>query len=162
MRRSIVALLLSALAIGPTQAGTFKIEVSKPPVSITVPDDWSPNRSQDGVDGISPDNSVSFLLYDAQAKDAAAANGDALNVLTRNGMTIDRNSTQASVATLAGLAATATQYSASEDEKPRQVRIVIAPVSGKRHLQLVQWGTAEGARKNAAALKKIFDSIKVK
>jgi hypothetical protein len=161
-KHAILTLLFALLTVGAAEAGTFKIEAGVPPVTIAVPDSWNPNSSEDGVDCIAPDNTVSLSLYDAKAKDAAAAAEDALGILTRNGIKLDRNSAETSAVSLAGLKGTATQYSASEDGKPRQVKIAIAQVSGGRYLQLLQWGTAEGAKKNAAALKKISDSIKVK
>lgn len=161
-RATAAAFLLAVFVVSTAQADTLKIEISKPPVSITVPDDWSPNHSEDEVDGVSPDSSVSFLLYDTQAKDLTSAGGDAINVLNKNGMKVERGATQTRAGTLAGYAATETQYSASEDEQPRQVNLAVALVSGKRYLVFVRWGTSDGLRKNAPALKKIVDSIKVK
>lgn len=151
------AMLISGVAV----AGTFEVPNEAPALTVTVPDNWRPNHSEDGVDAASPDNSVFFSIATFAAGDCAAARDDAVKFLTRNGMTIDLPSATVSAWRLAGVQTTQTLYSAEEDGKAKQVMITVAPLSANLCLQLAQWGVQKGFQRNAGGLKKIFDSIRL-
>ncbi|CAL77091.1 hypothetical protein; putative signal sequence [Bradyrhizobium sp. ORS 278] len=160
MRTLIAALSIMAITTAAV-AGTFGVPYEKSAFTITVPDGWSPNHSEDGVDAAAPGNTFFMSIYTFDGDNCAAARDDVVAMLTRNGMTIDRASAKESAQPLAGLQGTATQYAATEDKKARQIVALVAPLPGKRCLQVAQWGTADGFQRNAAAVTKILGSIKL-
>ncbi|CCE00852.1 hypothetical protein [Bradyrhizobium sp. STM 3809] len=160
MRTLIGALSILAISTAAV-AGTFGVPYDKSAFTVTVPDGWSPNHSEDGVDAAAPGNAFFMSIYTFAGENCAAARDDLVAMLTRNGMTVDRASAKESAQTLPGLQGTATQYAATEDRKTRQVVALVAPLPGKRCLQVAQWGTADGFQRNAAAVTKILGSIKL-
>lgn len=161
MRRILSALcVVIALGAAPAVAATFTFAGLKPQISITVPDRWNPNSSDDGVDAAAPDNGAFFSVYVADEDDGLAVRREALEALMRNGMKIDFKSLQESKATLAGVAASQSRYAATEDGKPKIVITDVAHLSGRSYIQLFQWGTPQGLAKNRAALDSIFASLK--
>jgi hypothetical protein len=152
---SLLALCASALA------GSFKVPYDKPSLAVTVPDKWTPNSSEDGVDAAAPGGAFFMSIYTFAGEDCKAAREDVVAFLTRNGMKIDAASARDVAQAVPGLHATGTQYAATEDGKTRQVIAVVAPLPRKRCLQIAQWGTEQGFRQNADAMTKIVGSIKL-
>ena len=68
-------------------AADFKLGDAKPLASITVPDDWSPEEFENGVQGESADG-VYFFAQVVEAADGAKAVEDALKFLEEQGVTI--------------------------------------------------------------------------
>jgi hypothetical protein len=157
-----LAFILVILAGGAAQAGVFTVPDDKPALTVAVPDRWNPNHSEDGVDAAAPDNAAFFSIYVTQADSAAAVQRDSIAVLTRNGMTIRPKPTSEGQMSFAGLDWTQGQYAATEDGKPRSVKLYAAHLAGKRYVQLWVQGTPDGVSKNDAALQKIFATIKLK
>jgi hypothetical protein len=162
LKNGFLAVGLAVLICGPAQAGVFTVPYEKPALTISVPDRWNPNHSEDGVDAAAPDNAAFFSIYTAQADSAGAVQRDSLAILTRNGMTIKPKPVSEAPASFAGLDWTQSQYAATEDGKPKTVTLDVAPLGAKRYIQLLIWGTPEGVAKNDAALQKIFATIKLK
>ena len=143
------------------QAGVFRITEEKTPaVSIEVPDSWNPNVSDDTIDTASPDRAIFFWLTVEKQADPAAVKAKALKALTRNGMKIDPAGAKDTAIPFAGLDSTESQYSATDNGQPRLVKIRVAALGDNRYLQLVQWGPPASFDKHAAALAKIFGSVK--
>ncbi|MGJ4928244.1 hypothetical protein ACQR1I_16055 [Bradyrhizobium sp. HKCCYLS2038] len=160
MRTLLAALCMAAMSTA-ALAGSFGVPYEKSAFTVTVPDGWNPNHSEDGVDAAAPGNAFFMTIYTFAGADCTAARDDVVAMLTRNGMSIDRASAKDSAVPLPGLQGSATQYSGSEDKKARQIVALVAPLPGKRCLQIAQWGTPDGFQRNAAAVTKILGSIKL-
>jgi hypothetical protein len=154
----LAALLLSSGAF----AGTFDVPYANPRLAITVPNSWSPNHSDDGVDAAAPDNSVFFSIYTDEAGTPALVQTDSMAILTRNGMTVEKKPIAERPMSFGGLDWVEDEYRAAQDGKPRLVRLDASHLSGKSYVQLFVWGTPEGMAKNAAGLRKILATIKLK
>jgi hypothetical protein len=154
--------LFAVLLCGAAHAGTFDVPYDAPKLTITVPDKWSPNHSDEGVDAAAPDNSVFFSIYTSQASDAAAVQRDSLAILTRNGITIEKEPSTETASSFGGLNWAEREYSATEDGKPKLVRVDASHLSGKLYVQLFIWGTPAGMKKNIASLNGILSTIKLK
>ena len=162
MRRLLLAIGLTAVMAGIAQAGVFKIPEEKPAISIDVPDNWNPNISDDTIDTASPDRAVFFWLTVEKEADAAAVKAEALKALTRNGLKIDQAGVKESTNAFAGIDSTEWVYSAVADHgQPQAVKIRAVAIGNNRFIQLAQWGPQAAFDKHAAALGKIFGSVKV-
>jgi hypothetical protein len=158
----LTGLLAVALA-GHARAGVFKIpEEGATAISIDVPDSWNPNLSDDTIDTASPDRAVFFWLTVEKEADVAAVKAEALKALTRNGLKIDQASVKESTSAFAGSDSAESVYSAVADHgQPQTVKIRAVAIGNNRFIQLAQWGPQAGFDKHAAALTKIFASVKV-
>jgi hypothetical protein len=167
MRRLLFAIgltgFLAVFLAGAAQAGVFKIpEEGATAISIEVPDTWNPNVSDDTIDTASPDRAVFFWLTVEKEADAAAVKAEAMKALTRNGLKIDQAGVKESTSAFAGINSTEWVYSAIADNgQPRTVKIRAAAIGNNRFIQLAQWGPPAAFDTHAAALTKIFASVKV-
>jgi hypothetical protein len=145
------------------QAGVFKIpEEGAKAISIEVPDTWNPNVSDDTIDTASPDRAVFFWLTVEKEADTAAVKAEALKALTRNGLKIDQAGVKESTSAFAGIDSTEWVYPAVADHgQPQTVKIRAVAIGNNRFIQLAQWGPPAAFDKHAAALTKIFASVKV-
>jgi hypothetical protein len=165
MRRFLFAIgltgFLTVFLAGLAQAGVFKIpEEGATAISIDVPDSWNPNVSDDTIDTASPDRAVFFWLTVEKEADVAAVKAEALKALTRNGLKIDLAGVKESTSAFAGIDSTEWVYSATDNGQPRTVKIRATALGNNRFIQLAQWGPQAAFDKHAAALTKIFASVK--
>jgi hypothetical protein len=167
MRRLLFAFgLTGLLTVSPAdmaQAGVFKIpEEGAKAVTIDVPDTWNPNVSDDTIDTASPDRAVFFWLTVEKEADVAAVKAEALKALTRNGLKIDQAAGKESTSAFAGIDSTEWVYPAVADHgQPQTVKVRAVAIGNNRFIQLAQWGPPAAFDKHAAALTKIFGSVKV-
>jgi hypothetical protein len=162
MRRLFLAIGLMFWAADMAHAGVFRIpEDAATAISIDVPDSWNPNVSDDTIDTASPDRAVFFWLIVEKEADTAAVRAEALKALTRNGLKIDLAGVKEGPVAFAGLDSTEWVYSATDNGQPRTVKIRATALGGNRFIQLAQWGPPAAFDKHAAALAKIFASVKV-
>ena len=167
MRRLLFAIGLAGLSsvalAGLAQAGVFKLpEEGATAVTIEVPEAWNPNLSDDTIDTTSPDRAVFFWLTVEKEADAAAVKAEALKALTRNGLRIDQAGVKESTSAFAGIDSTEWVYSAVADHGQAQtVKIRAVALGNNRFIQLAQWGPQAAFDKHAAALGKIFGSVKL-
>lgn len=167
MRRFLFAFgltgLLTVSLAGLAQAGVFKIpEEGAKAISIEVPDTWNPNLSDDTIDTASPDRAVFFWLTVEKEADTAAVKAEALKALTRNGLKIDQAGAKESTSAFAGIDSTEWVYPAVADHgQPQTVKIRAVAIGNNRFIQLAQWGPQAAFDKHAAALTRIFASVKV-
>jgi hypothetical protein len=167
MRRLLFAIgltgVLTVALAGLARAGVFKIpEEGAAAISIEVPDSWNPNVSDDTIDTASPDRAVFFWLTVEKEADVAAVKAEALRALTRNGLKIDQAGVKESTSAFAGIDSTEWVYPAVADHgQPQTVKVRAVAIGNNRFIQLVQWGPQAAFDKHAAALGKIFGSVKV-
>jgi hypothetical protein len=154
---------LTVFLAGLAQAGVFKIpEEGATAISIEVPDSWNPNLSDDTIDTASPDRAIFFWLTVEKEADVAAVKAEALKALTRNGLEIDQAGVKESTNAFAGIDSTESIYSAIADNgEPRTVKIRAVAIGNNRFIQLAQWGPPAAFDKHAAALTRIFASVKL-
>jgi hypothetical protein len=162
MRRLLQAIGLTFLLTGGADAGVFKIpEEGTSAISIEVPESWTPNLSDDTIDTSSPDRAIFFWLTVEKEADTGAVKAEALKALSRNGLNIDQAGVKESTSAFAGIDSTEWVYPAIDNGQPRTVKIRAVAIGGNRFIQLAQWGPPAAFDKHAAALTKIFASVKV-
>lgn len=155
------ALIFSLVALA--RAEVFKLpEEGATALTIEVPDAWHPNVSDDTIDTSSPDRAVFFWLTVEKEADANAVKAEALKALTRNGLKIDQAGVKEGKSAFAGIDSTEWVYAAvSDDGQPKTVKVRAVAIGTNRFIQLAQWGPAAAFDGHAAALTKIFASVKV-
>jgi hypothetical protein len=161
-RYGFAILAIGILTSTAAQSGVFEVPDGNPKFDISVPDRWSPNDSDSGVDVAAPDNSTFFSIYTMETDSVAAVQRDSLAVLTRNGIKIEKSQIAEHPVSFGGLNWVEDEYAATEDGKPRLVKLDASHLSGKIYVQLFIWGTPDGLKKNAASIGKILSTIKLK
>jgi len=161
-KNGLLGAIFSLLATGSAHADVFDVPYEHPALTIAVPERWNPNHSEDGVDAAAPDNALFFSIYTAVENDVAAVQRNSLDILSRNGVLANRQAVSEHSRTFAGLSWVESEYSANEDGKPRQVKLEVSRLSGKRFIQVFIWGSPKGMKENSTGLDEILKTIKLK
>ncbi len=154
----IVAALstLAATAFG----NTYELPDEKPVASVTVPSTWKQDKYEDGVECVSPDNEVFLSVEGIQSEDLESAVVDAVKLLKKRGVTINKESEKHRVHTLGDLELTEVIWDGKDEDGACAVSLSFIPVTKKKGLMVVFWSAPEVAKKNDAELGRIIRSIK--
>ena len=88
------AAALFALSLAPSLAfaGTFPIPAENPIATVSIPDSWSPNAYDGGVEGTSADGKLYVAFESVAANDVKSATEEGLKYYIKNGVEIDQSS----------------------------------------------------------------------
>ncbi len=150
------ALLLSTAA----QAKDFNIPSEKPVASITMPDKWSANETDSGLEGTSEDSAVYFAVDIADAANMDKTIQEAAKFLEDQGIKIDEKTQKNKQDKLNGRDIFFVSYAATDKDGPASVGLAILLLDEKTALVLSYWGTAGEEDKHMPEINKILDSIK--
>jgi hypothetical protein len=152
---------LTVLAVSPALAGTFTL--GKPPIAtVTIPDSWQPDLTDDGVESLSPDKSV-YLSIEVKAlgdgTELALAMKEAVDWVEEQGATLTER-TPASDATVNGWQAIAAQaFGRDADGNPTAVDVVGVIINQTAGLVMLSWYDPR-RENNAATVRRIVQSLK--
>ncbi len=158
-----LAILLLAALVAPSAAlaANFNVPEDKPLASVIVPDSWSPNSYDGGVEGTSSDGTTYVAFEVVEANDVGTATKAALETFVKGGVEIDFKSAVQKDTKLNGLDAFEFAYNGTEKGKPATVSLTLALVDPTHFLVVSYWGSPAGEKANMDDLIKIEASIKV-
>ena len=160
--RHILMILIFSLFPFAAKAGTYTIPYDKPVATISVPDSWNPNSSDDGVDASSPDNKLFFSVYAAPDEDEKGALRIAARIASNGDvMKIDLDTVRERHVKFGKLATSEYQFDMVMENKPGVVTINLVPLNAGGFLQIIHWGSKQGIAKNGGAESKIFATIRL-
>lgn len=156
--------VLAALALGLYAAGadakTFAVPDDDPIATISVPDSWDPNPYEGGVEATSADGTVYIAVEEVAADDVKSAVEEGVGFFLKSGVEIDPKTQKSQDIKINGLAAYDITFSGKDKDGPTEVSLTLVQTNAKaKFLLLYYWGSPQGAKANAAALKAISDSI---
>ena len=150
------ALLLSSAAY----AGEIQIPSNRPVIAATVPDDWSTNETDTGIEINSADNSVYLAIDIASPKKTGDMIDEAAKFLDSQGVTIDEKTQKYTEDKLNGKDIIYIEWAGKDKDGPASVGLAALILDEKTVAVLTYWGTPGQEEKNSAAVGKILASIK--
>ncbi len=159
MRALFIAFALTLAGSGLADAKTFKLGDDKPVATITIPDSWSPEEIDNGVEGTSKDGETYVAAEVVDAKDIKTAVEDGLKYFMKNGVKIDPSTLEKKEMKIAGFDAVDLQGKGTDKDGPTHVSLTLVIISGEKIVLLTYWGTATGEESNGADLTAIASSI---
>jgi hypothetical protein len=166
MERFVMKILpvLAALALGLYAAGadakTFAVPDDDPIATISVPDSWSPNPYEGGVEATSADGTVYIAVEQVTADDVKSAVEEGFKFFLTQGVEVDPKTQKTQDIKINGLDAFDMSISGKDKDGPADISLTLVETNAKtKFLLLYYWGSPEGAKANAAELKAISDSI---
>jgi len=159
MKKLFITFALLLVIPGSGYAKTFELGDDKPVATIMIPDSWSPEEIDNGVQGTSKDGETYVAAEVVEAKNINAAVDDGLKYFQKNGVKIDPATLEKKELKINGFDAVALQGKGTDKDGPTHVSLTLVIVSGENILLLTYWGTATGEESNGRDLDKIASSI---
>jgi hypothetical protein len=157
-----IAFALLALCLAPSLAiaGTFPIPAENPIATVSIPDTWSPNAYDLGVEGTSADGKLYVAFESVDAADVKTATEEGLKYYVKNGVEIDPASMKTKDIKINNLDAFDLSFTGTDKSGPANISLTLVQTNAAgKFLLLYYWGSSEGEKANAADLKAISDSI---
>ncbi len=160
--RNIIALALLAASFPLlAEAKTIKFPSEKPIASITIPDSWEPEETESGVQGTSPDSAVYLSADVASSRSIEKVSGDAVDFLTKNGVTIDpKTQKDTPITEVNGMKMTTLEWDGKDEDGPVSVGLLFVQTSGDHALVVTYWGSKGDEDKHDGEVRTIIGSIK--
>ena len=161
MKNIIIAAAAALLLSTAAQAKDFSIPSEKPVASIAMPDDWTANETDTGLEGTSADSAVYFAvdISDATAIDKTIQ--EAVKFLEEQGVKIDEKTEKQKQDKLNGKDIVYISWSGTDKDGPASVGLAVLILDEKTVLVLTYWGTQGDEDKHTPEIGKILDSIKL-
>ncbi len=159
MKLLLISLALALAIPGVGYAKTFKIGEGTPVASIMIPDSWSPEEIDNGVEGTSKDGETYVAAEVVAAKDISVAVDDGLKYFMKNGVKIDPATLEKKELKMNGYDAVDLQGKGTDKDGPTHVSLTLVIISGENIVLLTYWGTATGEESNGKDLNAIASSI---
>ncbi|HZG28358.1 hypothetical protein SAMN05421890_3884 [Ensifer adhaerens] len=150
------ALLLSTAA----QAKDFSIPSEKPVASIAMPDSWTANETDSGLEGTSADSAVYFAVDISEATALDKTIPEAVKFLEDQGVKIDEKTEKQKQDKLNGKDAVFVSWAGTDKDGPATIGLAIVVLDEKTALILTYWGTKGEEDKHGAEINSIIGSIK--
>jgi hypothetical protein len=154
----MVAVLLAAPMAA--EAKVFPIPAEDPIATINLPDSWSPETYDGGVEVTSPDNGIYLAAEQVKGDDLQAAVEETVKTLVKQGLEIDTSTQKIKDIEINGLKAHDLSYTGKDKDGPAKFSITLVETKKPGNfLMLSYWGSDEGEQANAKALGEIGQSI---
>ena len=141
-------------------ANTYELPDEKPVASVTIPGTWKPTAYEDGVECVSPDNEVYLAIEGIEADDLESSLQEAVKLLKKNGVSIDKSTEKQQALKINGLDGTEVLWKGKDKDGDCTVSFSFLPVTKKIGLMIVFWSGTELDKKSDSELGKIIRSIK--
>lgn len=160
MRFLVIAATAALLFATAAQAAEMKFPSTEPVASITLPDGWTPNETDTGMEVQSADGSIYLSVDVAEPKDTEQVAKDAIDWLSKEGVTVDLSTQKQSQDKINGRDIFYIDWKGKDKEGDASVGLAALVLSAETVLVLTYWGTPGEEDKNVAAIVGILKSIK--
>jgi len=160
--KPLVALAVLVLGLAPSLAlaATFPVPADNPIATVSIPDTWSPEAYDGGVEGTSADGTIYVAFESVDADDVKKATEEGLKFFIKQGVTLDTDSMKTKDIKINALDAFDLSFTGKDKDGPANISLTLVQTNAKaKFLLLYYWGSAEGEKANLAELKKISESI---
>ncbi len=161
MKTLLAAIALATVLIpGVSLAETLAFPSEAPIAEITIPDSWSPEETDGGIQATSADEAIYLAIDIADEKTSDKVIDDAFQFLKDNGVTVNGSTQKRSEDTVNGLAMLNFDWNGTDEEGPVNVGLSMVPVRADRMLVVTYWGQKGQQEKHADELLAIISSLK--
>jgi hypothetical protein len=142
------------------QAKSYPIPSEDPIGTVSIPDEWSVNEYDGGVEGTSPDGKIYVAVEEVKADDVKAAITDGLKFFDKQGLTIDEAKITTKDTKLNGLDALDIDLPATDKNGPTSAGLTLVSTNANgKFLMIYDWGSDEDVQANIKDIQAIGASI---
>lgn len=157
----LLAAAAAALMFASTAtAAEMKFPSSEPVASITMPDSWTANETDTGMEVTTADGSIYLGVDIAEPKDTEHVVKDAITWLGTQGVTVDLATQKQNQGKINGRDIFSADWSGKDKDGAASVGVAALVLTEETVLVFTYWGTAGEEDKNAAAIGEVLNSIK--
>ena len=164
MKKSIfcAALLVTFMPLA-VSAGTIPLPAEESVALVTIPDDWSPEDSEEGVLAQSPDGvtMIYFEIAGTTEELDAIIEANLTWLMEDNAVEVDQDSMEEHEFVDGNRTWSRISWSGeSKENGPALIGFLFSPVGGGKILTVTYWIDKEDSEKSLEGLGKIFSSVK--
>ena len=154
------ALTLAVGSVTPATAENFKMPERKPVISVTFPDSWKPEETDDGVQGQTPDSAVYVAVEASRSEKGVNAIIDStFEMFKEHKVDVDKSTKQTNKLKIAGQDAEEMVFTGKDEDGPTTISITIFSVKDTV-IVISYWATTSKEEKYSAAIGKLVSSVK--
>jgi hypothetical protein len=154
-----LALLLTAF-VASASAGTYKLPKDEPIASITFPDGWKVEASDESLDVSSNDDEIYINIEFNDADSLEGAIEESIGYLKKNKVKIDKATEKKTETDFHGIKVVDFSWDGEDADGKCKISLTILGITPKKALLMLYWASPEGEKKHAAELGAIQQSIK--
>ena len=157
----LATLIIASVSVVSTHAKTVKLPSADSAVaSITIPDSWEPETTDNGVYGNSPDKAVFFSIVAVDSEKGMNSEiEDTFAMLKEHKVELDKSSKKDNKFKVNGLDAEEMIFQGKDEDGPASISMSFITVKDKV-LILTYWVSTEDEKKHQAEVGKILNSLK--
>lgn len=159
--RTLIIAAAAALLLAPAaHAEIWEFPSNRPLVSVDVPDGWTADESETGLDLNADDGSIYMGIDIAAPKKTEDVVGEAIAYLAGEGITIDETTEQQSEAQINGRDTFFISWSGEDQDGPASIGLAAMVMDEKTVLVFTYWGTKGDEDAHEDAIAHILDTIR--
>lgn len=157
-----LCLALPFLAVTGASAGVIKIPEGSPVISVSIPDKWEPEETDEGVVCESPDKEATIFFEVTSAKKIEALIDENIDWLVKDQeVEIDKSTQKSNEFEAGGMSWKSLAWEGKSKEWGAANIILAFADAGKgKVLMVTYWVTTKGEAKHGKTLTAILDSVK--
>ena len=162
MRNTTHALLLAGALLsvpGGAEAKSFKLGGPTPVASITLPDAWSSEAADGGIEALSPEKDIYFSAEVVASEDLKSAGQELAKTLKEQKIQLKQETRKVEAVTVAGMQGAAIAWEAVDTEGATQVHMVVLKAKPDKEVVLLRWGDAAAEKAHASEIDGIVKSV---
>lgn len=160
--KTFEALLLASVALGaPTgaRAKTYQLGGTPPVASITLPDSWSGDTADGGLEALSPEKDIYLSAEIVAADDLKSTGQDLARTLKEQKIELKQDTRKVAPLTIAGMPGASIAWDASDSDGATQVHMVVLKARPDKEIVLLRWGDEAAEKAHAGEIDGIVKSL---
>ena len=158
VRHILLALTLAVAAPAVAFAGSFNIG-EEGGVTVEIPDDWSPNTYDGGVDANSPNGTYVFVEA-TEMTDLTATVDEGMKFFEEKGVELNKDSAKKQDIQINGMPAFVIEWTGKDKEGDASIALAAIGIDEKNAVLVMTWSDPETEKKDQEAFMGIVNSIK--
>ncbi|MBV9656633.1 MAG: hypothetical protein JO295_00860 [Verrucomicrobia bacterium] len=153
--------ILSLVLLSDARAKTIKIPEDSPVVSVSIPSDWEPDTTDEGVECESPDKEATIFFEVTTAKKIDELTKENIDWLKKQKVTVDQKTEKSNEFEAGGMKWSSVAWKGTSEEwGPANIILAYADCGSGKVLMVTYWVTEKGEAKHGKQLTEILDSVK--
>ena len=141
------------------QAKTFKLGGPPAVAAITLPDAWSGDMGDGGLEALTPEKDIYFSAEIVAAEDLKSTGQDLAKTLKEQKIQLKQETRKVAPITIAGMQGASIAWEATDAEGATQVHMVVLKAKPDKEVVLLRWGDEAAEKAHASEIEGIVKSV---
>ena len=162
MKKHLLLTLTLALSafLASASADTYKLPKDSPIASVSFPEGWKVEASDESVDASSNDEEIYINIEFNDADSLEGAIEETFGYLKKNKVKFDKATEKKTEGDFQGMKVVNYDWDGEDSEGKCKISLTVLGVTPKKALLMLYWASPEGEKKHEKELNSILSSIK--